>query len=127
MNKFLAAKTFGVSYTTLRRRLLKDTFVDRENRGGFRPIFSRDEEQEMVRHVAMFAEYGYGYSVAELRELGSEFAVEKGRIQPGRMLSRNWAVKFVRRNPILRLSKPRPLDVYRAKAANRPNIERFVK
>ena len=119
----LAAQTFGVPYATLRRRVKLPVFQHVKH-GGYKALFSEEEELEIVRHVGMFAEHGYGYSIAELRELGTDFAIEKGLIERGRFLTPSWVARFLKRNPQLRLGKPRALDIYRAKAANRPNIER---
>ena len=115
---------FGVSYSTLRRRVLRPgDYVEKLPRG-YKPLFSIQEEKELVNHVSMFAEYGYGYTISELAELASELGVEKGYIKEP--LSRSWVQRFLKRNPELRLDRPRPLDIYRAKAADRDNIARFA-
>ena len=119
-----AATDFGVSYSTLRRRVLRPgDYVEKLPRG-YKPLFSIQEEKELVNHVSMFAEYGYGYTISELAELASELGVEKGYIKEP--LSRSWVQRFLKRNPELRLDRPRPLDIYRAKAADRDNIARFA-
>ena len=119
------AKDFGVARSTLRRRVLKPgDFVENLPRG-FAPVFPLEDETELVQHVAMFAEYGYGYSIAELAELATELGIEKGYIKEP--LTRGWVYKFLKRHPELRLGRPRPLDIYRAKAADRDNIARFAK
>ncbi|XP_038064724.1 uncharacterized protein LOC119735094 [Patiria miniata] len=112
-----AARRYGVPESTLRDRVLGK--VDPEaTRSGPAPVFSLEEENNLVDHLKKMALLGYGYSRAEVIDTATIYAVSLNKRDEDHPLSLKWFRNFMTRWPELSVKKPRSLDLYRAKATS---------
>ena len=119
-----AAKQFNVPITTLRDRILGN--IDPETvKSGRSPLLSSLQEAELVDHLKLMADYGYGYSRQEVVDLASDLAVQLGIRDKHHPFTLNWFRSFVTKWPEIRVLKPRGLEVARAKAASAPVVEKY--
>ena len=73
-----AAKVYGVPTQTLRDRVKGKVNVEAE-RGGPGPLFTRDEEKNMVDYLMDLYNLGYGFSKLEIASVCSDYAVYLGK------------------------------------------------
>ena len=80
---YKAARMYGIPESTLRDRTLgiQPVVVNTEDmpRPGPAATFSRDEEIQLVDHLAYMANIGYGYSRQEFLALATDFAISLGK------------------------------------------------
>ena len=89
-------------------------------------ILSPSEEADLAKHVCEMALYGYGYTRFHLRELATDMCIYlKRKEDDGKLLSEHWLSGFMSRNPTLKLSTPRPLNILRAKHANQETVDAY--
>jgi hypothetical protein len=72
-----AAKCFGVPLITLRDHVDGRVHLDILHAGAA-PLFNQKQESNIVEHVKTMSEIGYGYTRAEVVDLASDYAVNKG-------------------------------------------------
>ncbi len=80
---------FGVPITTLKDRVHARVGID-AIKSGASPLFSLDEEQDLVQHISHIGSLGYGYTRAQLIQLASDFAVHVGKHDRGKSLTTKW-------------------------------------
>ena len=112
---YKAAKLTGVPKNTLRDRTAG--LIDPKcHRSGFAPLFSVEEESELVAHVKETSHLGYGYTRKQFVNLISDTAVLlKKRSLEQKPVSQKWITKFLHRHPDLKCGKPQRLSMVRAK------------
>ena len=123
-----AAILTGVPRQTLGDRVSGRIKVDKF-KSGVDAIFTPDEETDLVKHISIMAAIGYGYSRMSLRVLATDTALflkKKSRnLQGGKLLCDNWLTGFLSRNPELKVKKPRPLDIIRAKSLTEQTVTNY--
>lgn len=130
-----ASKTFNVPFGTLRRRANNvkgnkfSTGFKKGYMGGKRTTFSVEQEQELVQHVKNLENRFFGMTTLELRKLAYQWA-EKNKIphtfnKEIEEAGWDWLKGFLTRNPTLSLRTPESTSAARARAFNKPQIEKY--
>ncbi|MGL5029183.1 MAG: hypothetical protein ACRC6C_03670, partial [Wolbachia pipientis] len=126
------AKQFNVPVMSLKRRCKgKNVFAVNEVKalGSKRCIFSIEEENEIVTHILDMESRMYGLSTCDVRSLAYQLAVKNKIDHPfckeTKMAGKDWLIGFRRRHPELSLRTPEATSSARARAFNRPVINKF--
>lgn len=124
----LAARTFNVPKTTLRRRLAKQD-SSKGDLGGRKAIFSKAIEEEIANHIIDMETRFFGLTSKDLRRMVFEVA-EKNQIQHGfnrekKLAGWKWVRGFLKRNPRISMRSPESTSLARAQAFNKPNIQAY--
>lgn len=124
----LAAKTFNVPATTLRRRYVKcDT--SKGDLGGRRTVLTHEAEEELANHIIDMETRFFGLTTKDLRRLVYEIA-ERDNLKhdfnkDNRMAGKKWIKGFLKRNSRISLRIPENTSVARAQAFNENNIKAY--
>ncbi|XP_071095056.1 uncharacterized protein [Haliotis cracherodii] len=120
-----ASEKFCVPFSTLHDWISGKVSVDCVTTGR-EPLLSLEEEKLLVDHIDVMANFGYGYSRAEVTAIATDLAIHLGkRSKDDPPLSMQWFYGFVKRWPDLRVKKPRSLDLQRAKATSEETITHY--
>ena len=125
---YKSSRMCGVPEQTLRDRVKGKVSV--QTIAGKEPIFTSDEEQELVNHILHMNRLGYGYSRAQMLRTATEMADFLHKKRPNSKnsyLGRGFMRGFMKRWPELRMAKPRSLDVARARSTNPHSIGEYFK
>lgn len=127
----MAAKTYNVLATTLRRRTEKGE-PSKGYLGGHKPTFHRElMERQIVEHIQELEVRFFGITTTDLRKLAYQIAVAKKL--PHRFSSENemagldWLRGFRKRNPSISLRMPKATSAARARGFNKVQVETFFK
>ncbi|KAJ8982174.1 hypothetical protein NQ317_013959 [Molorchus minor] len=107
-----AAHMFNVPYGTLQDRL-NGRFQPKKLTLGRKPVFSENQEKEIVETVLKLSKLFYGLTAQSIRTL------EKG------MCGKDWIYSFMRRYPQLSFRKPEATSLSRVTAFNRGEMDVF--
>ena len=127
----LAARTFNVPATTLRRRVNKNIGHKKGDLGGCRPVLGSDVEKELVAHITNKETQFLGLSTTDVRALAYQIA--KRNDIPNKfnnereMAGWAWLHSFLHRNPEIILRVPENTSAARAQAFNKVNIMAYFK
>ena len=122
---YKAAKLTGVPKQTLRDRTCGRVEATKHSSGPD-PIFSLEEEQDLTNHVISMAQFGYGYTRFDLRNIATDLAIYlKKKCDDGKLLSEHWLYGYLSRNPTLKVSKPKSLSMVRARSATKETIDDY--
>ena len=124
-----AAKENGIPFSTLQERMASNNLQEAEL--GRKPVFSREQEDEMAEHVKYLASIFYGVTAKELRRLAFEFA-ERNNIQHTfnvniGLAGIEWLRSFLRRNPTVSVRKAEGTSLNRLTAFNKEEVDLFFK
>ncbi|XP_046565965.1 uncharacterized protein LOC124274649, partial [Haliotis rubra] len=119
-----AARKFSVPETTLRDRA-RGRIHPETLKSGTEPILSLGEESRLVEHLKFMSSVGYGYTRLEVTTLASQYAVQLGKRNRDDPFSLLWYYEFMKRWPSLKLDKPHPLEVFRAKATSQEAVSKY--
>ena len=127
---YKAARMYGIPESTLRDRTLgiQPVVVNTEDmpRPGPAATFSRDEEIQLVDHLAYMANIGYGYSRQEFLALATDFAISLGKkTDSDPIFAASWYTGFKSRHPDVTLAKPQKLSLVRAKCTSKEVLDRY--
>ena len=104
MSVYRAAKQFGVPESTLRDRTLG--YVSLDAISGHVPLFTKTEEEKLVRHINHVAAIGHGYNKKNIQEVAKEYALFLGKDVKGtKGLSAKWYYEFLKRWPEIVVAK----------------------
>ncbi|KAF4042830.1 putative HTH CENPB-type domain-containing protein [Phytophthora infestans] len=119
-----AALSFGVSKTSLYRRLEKG--VNADWRSGRKTTLSMDKEKSIVQVIMYRSKLGVCMTDGELRILAQQRAKKAGRAMPKFFPSSRWPTRFVDRH-IDRLTRKKAqiLDVKRFKMSTKELIHSY--
>lgn len=82
MGWLLASKTFGVPFSTLRRRCQGTNQFSvgaiKGYMGGKRVSFNKDMEAEIVKHIKNMEERFFGMTTSDVKKLAFDLAVQNG-------------------------------------------------
>lgn len=127
----LAAKTFNVPASTLRRRFKNSCKSTKGDLGGRRPVFSRELEEEFVQHIRDMETRFFGITLKDLQKLIFEFADKNNIKNPFNkekgIAGQKWIKGFLLRNPQISLRRPENTSAARAQAFNKENISEYFK
>ena len=98
------ARRFGIPEGTLRDRV-KGKVGPEVTKSGPPPLFSLEEESNLVNHLKKMCELGFGYSTAEVLDLATTYAVNINKRDEGQTLSTQWFQRFQSRWPELSVEK----------------------
>ncbi len=117
-----AAQLFGVPITTLKDRVCGRVPLH-SVKSGPEPLFSMEEEHDLVQQISYTGSLGYGYTKAQVVELATDFALHLGKKISAEALSTKWLTGFLKRWPEMHMVKPQSLSTLRAKGASEPIIQ----
>ena len=122
-----AARRYGIPFSTLRDRL-KSGDCSKVSLGR-KPTFSKEQEEDIAKHVLLLAKTFYGISSVELRRLVYEYA-EANNIQhnfnkSSKMAGQDWLTGFLTRNPSVSVRKPEATSLNRISAFNANEVKLF--
>ena len=119
-----AAKHYGVPKSTLSRRISK--CVESPLPASRPPVFTMDEENQLVRHIKDLESQGFGIGVKAVCRLAFEMAEHAGKKHRFNHVNQSagydWYQGFMRRHPDLSLRKPEALSAARASMLNPTTI-----
>jgi hypothetical protein len=94
-----AAIKFGISYSVLQRRV--KTGCCKKSLGRFKPIFSEEEELELVEHLKSLGAAHNGLTKTEFTEVAGEYANRKKKQVPfkNNVAGKQWLKNFKKRHP----------------------------
>ena len=120
-----ASKLTGVLKNTIRDRTCG--FVDINcTKSGRAPLFTKDEEDDIVAHIKATATFGYGYSRAQLINLLTDTALYlKKRLNTNKPIGQKKLSKFISRHSELKCTKPQRLCMLRAKSCTKEKIAAY--
>jgi hypothetical protein len=119
-----AAKRFSVPISTLKDRVRGRVDLDTV-RSGPATVLNQEQEALLAGHLQTMAEVGYGYSRQETLNLASDYAFHLGAREKNHPLGFDWFYGFMSRWPQLKVTKPRSLEVARAKYATETAISNY--
>ena len=126
-----AARGYGISPTTLKRRLDGKNKIATGSRkhDGRPPVFSMEMENELATHVLKMEEMMFGFTRKEVRQLAFQLA-ERNAIEhvfrrSSGMAGKDWLRRFLKRHLEISISDPQQTTIDRAKAFNRQNVGHF--
>ncbi len=120
-----AARLYNVPVETLRRRVNGTVMLD--CRPGPATVFTKEEEDQLVKYLIDMADMGYGLSRELVMRIAYIIAEKSRKKHPftGESAGRSWFEGFRKRNPMLTIRTPQPLSYCRALCANPDIISDF--
>lgn len=130
-----AARNFDIPESTLRDHLKgnnEDVLAERapkKDNLGRNPVFTREQEQEIVDHVVTLGNLFYGVTPRELRRMAFDFA-EANRLPHKfnaelKLAGKDWLMSFQKRNPQISLRQPEGTSINRIAAFNAEAVGKF--
>ncbi|XP_050301512.1 uncharacterized protein LOC126739756 [Anthonomus grandis grandis] len=127
-----AARIFNVPRMSLKRRVMDKNSVAKleiKSLGSCHPVFSPEQEQELVTHILDFESRMYGLTTRNLRQLAYQLA-EKNKIphkfsHVEKAAGKDWLSGFRRRHPEISLRCSEATSAARARAFNKPVVTKF--
>lgn len=127
-----AARIFKVPRMSLKRRVMdtnKVAKLEKKVLGSCHPVFSPEQEQELVKHILDFESRMYGLTLRDLRQLAYQLA-EKNKLphkfsHVEKAAGKDWLNGFRRRHPEISLRCPEATSAARARAFNKPVVTKF--
>ena len=127
------AQQFGVPWSMLRDRIKENnkviTGANKWIAGGFRTVFSEENEGELCAYILRMEEVLLGLSRDDVRHVAYQFAVRNNLPnnfnQQNQMAGYDWLMAFRQRHPELSLRTPEATSAARAKGFNRINVDAF--
>ena len=127
-----ASKLFGIPRMTLKRRVNnsnQDATEDRKILGSKRPVFTSEQEKELVDYLLKMETMFYGLTIKDVRHLAFQLA-ERNKIKhpfnkESGLAGEDWFYGFRARHPELTLRSPEATSIARAQAFNKPNVQNF--
>lgn len=127
-----AAMQYKVPYTTLRRRVNSNKNPEEASKkvlGRFRPVFTKEQEKELVEFILDMESRLFGLSTKELRHLAFQYAEKNGiphhfnKVKG--LAGRDWIYGFLDRNKNISLRLPEYTSIARASSFNKYNVNSF--
>ena len=121
------AKDYGILESTLRRRIKNRNLSSPTL--GCKPIFSKEEESELVEHAVEASQKFSGITPKEFRSMAFNVAQKynkKNKFNKGKRLAGyDWLKRFKARNPILSIRSPEATSLNRIQAFCSEEVETF--
>ena len=127
------AQQFDVPWSTLRDRIKENnkviTGANKGFAGGFRTVFSEENEGELCAYILRMEEVLLGLSRDDVRHVAYQFAVRNNIPnnfnQQSQMAGYDWLMSFRHRHPEISLRTPEATSAARARGFNRVNVDAF--
>lgn len=127
-----AARNFDVPLMSLKRRC-KGTNKLAVNAikklGSKRPVFTVEQEEELVAHILDMESRMYGLTTKDVRSIAYQLADKNNIDHPFSkktcLAGKDWLTGFRNRHPELSLRSPESTSAARARAFNRPVVTKF--
>lgn len=121
-----ASKVFEIPRSTLIRYMKNPSSVSEKPRAA---VFSPEQELEMVNHILDLQSRLYGLTSHDIREMAFELA-EKNKLthrfnRKARLAGWDWFYGFMERHPTISMRAPEGTSAARARAFNKPSVDRF--
>ncbi|KAJ3616588.1 hypothetical protein MTP99_017334, partial [Tenebrio molitor] len=127
-----ASKLYNIPRNTLKRRVLdknKDAKNEIKLLGSIRPVFTSDQEMEIVQHIEEMETRFYGFTKKELRSLAYQLAEKNGLNhnfnKESQLAGEHWLKGFRDKHPNVSLRTPEATSAARARAFNKNNVNKF--
>lgn len=119
-----AAKKYGIPIGTLHRHIKGEAT---KTLGRFRPVFSKEIEQQIFELAIELDASFYGLTMESLKNLAYQLAVQNKIPHPfqGQQAGKAWIEGFMKRHPQLTFRSPEPTSISRCSAFNRTQVDRF--
>lgn len=121
-----AAKTMGIPFSSLQKRIKKDSTVGPHL--GRYTVFSSKEEAELADLVKKMANIFYGCTAIQIRKVAFEYAeslnLKHSFNKASKMAGRDWLASFMARNSIS-VRKPEATSINRIIAFNKTEVNLF--
>lgn len=129
MGLLWASKTFSIPKSTLLRRIKdinNEATLNKKVLGSMRPVFSEEQEEELVDYLLDMEKRYYGLSTRDIRSLAFQYA-EKNKLKHSfnrdvGLAGVDWLSRFRKRHPEFSL---RTETAVTSKSAKKPNVEKF--
>ncbi|CAH1985659.1 unnamed protein product [Acanthoscelides obtectus] len=129
-----ASKQFLVPLMALKRRVKgKNVYAVGGTKmlGSIKKVFTDEQELELVQHIKDNEETMYGFTVDDVRKFAFEIA-ERNKIRhpfstTSRKAGKDWLRGLRQRHPDITLRAPESTSAARARAFNKPIIDKFYK
>lgn len=127
-----AARKYEVPVMALKRRakgINKSATGSEKILGSRRPVFTKEQEKELVAHLHDMETRMFGLTVKDVMDLAFQLA-EKNHIKhpfstEKRKAGFEWLRGFRKRNPDITLRTPEATSAARARAFNKPVVDKF--
>lgn len=112
----------------------RSTLQDHRRAGNFsklslgrKPVFSKDEENELLLQVIKLGQLFYGITPLEIKKCAYAYAHKNNLKHPftNEAAGRDWLEGFIKRNPRISLRKPEAISVNRIQAFNKQEVTLF--
>lgn len=133
MGWLLAAKTFNVPKSTLRRRVNDKNKVLHGSKKGFLggsvSVFSEEVESELVNHIKSLESRFFGLTCTDVRKIAFQLA-EKLKLKHNfnrekKAAGWDWLNGFIKRHPTISIRQPEATSLARAQAFNKITIGKY--
>lgn len=126
----------SINAASLQYRIPRSTIVRRmssprkpKKMGSKDPVFTREQEQEILKHLMDMEVRFYGLTMKDVRKLAFDLA-EKNHLKHSfnkekGLAGRDWLRGFLKRNPTLSFRKPEATSIARARGFNRTSVNAF--
>jgi len=111
------ARRHSVNYTTLRNRFQGHTKPRNESHG-HQQLISPEQESVLVAWLEHLGTTGHPVCKRTIKQ--------RVEFMRGKKPGRDWVYRFLGRHPQIILAKPSGLDPKRARAFNRPSVQRYL-
>ena len=132
MGYLSAAMRFNVPKSTLERRNKGQNKIASGSSkflGNIKSVLPTDLEEELVAHILLMEERGFGLTYVDTRKLAFELAednnIDHKFNKDDRMAGKYWLYGFLRRHPQLSLRVPENTSLARAVSFNKGNVNKF--
>ncbi|CAH1956803.1 unnamed protein product [Acanthoscelides obtectus] len=127
-----ASQLYGVPQTTLERYVVKTRKSEvslNSTPGNFKPVFSKKEEDELVRYIKEMKKRLFGLTTVVLRKLAYQLAEKNSKAHnfnhDKMMAGVDWLKGFMKRHPDLSIRKPAATSAARAMGFNKVAVDKF--
>ncbi|CAG9562808.1 unnamed protein product [Danaus chrysippus] len=127
-----AAQMHGVPQTTLERhvaKIRKGEVSLNSTPGNFKPVFSKQEEEELVRYVKDMEKRLFGLTTVVLRKLAYQLAEKNGKTHNFNHVKKiagiDWLKGFMKRHPDLSIRRPEATSAAQTMGFNKVTVNKF--
>ncbi|XP_031342963.1 tigger transposable element-derived protein 1-like [Photinus pyralis] len=122
-----AARTFGVPWSTLKRRIQKGDMTKKPM--GPMSVLGKTNEKKIVRHIMKMQKFGFSPTRNEVRSIAFKLA-EQLKLRhtfnkENEMAGLDWLHLFMSRNPELSIRKSEGISLARSRNMNKTNVLKY--
>lgn len=112
-----AAEIFNIPRSSIQTRLRRNQRGELQNKGRFKPVFDKQMELDLSKHLIASEKLFHGNSTSDVRRLAYQFA-ELNNIphtfnRNRQMAGKDWLISFLRRQHNLSIRTPEPTSLAR--------------